>query len=127
MDFHLLSSNHEKRDLTMKKYILAAALASFVSGAAYADTLSVTSVTNVTEPALQIPPATSSVAFVGTKNIIFTVAGKTCTWVGSASGSVPQGCNYGITVNTSTNELSNPTSLNNPVCTQSSQMLSLCK
>lgn len=110
----------------MKKYLLLAVAAGFVSSAAYADTVSITSVTNLSEPAAVIS-SSSSHPFVGTKNIVFTAAGKTCNWVGSASGSVPQGCNYGITVNTSTNQLSNPSSLDNPVCTPTSQMLSLCK
>lgn len=110
----------------MKKFLLLASVVGFVSSAAYADTVAVTSVTNLNEPAATIT-SSGSYPFVGTKNIVFTVAGKTCNWVGSASGSVPQGCNYGITVNSSTGQLSNPSSLDNAVCTPTSQMLSLCK
>jgi hypothetical protein len=110
----------------MKKCLLLAAVVSLVSGAAYADTVAVTSVTNLTEPSMMIT-SSGNVAFVGTRNIVLTLAGKTCTWVGSASGSVPLGCNYGITVNNSTGMLSNPSSLNNPVCTPTSEMLALCK
>ncbi len=105
---------------------LVAAAAVLVAAAAHADTVAVTSVTDLSEPSASIS-STNSYAFVGTRNIVLKLAGKTCTWVGSASGSVPQGCNYGITVNNSTGALSNPTSLNNPVCTNSSQMLSDCK
>jgi hypothetical protein len=112
----------------MKKALfIAAAAVAFISGAAHADTLSVNSVTAVTVPSSQIISA-STIHFVGTPTISFAAAGKTCTWLGSGAGaSVPSGCNYGITVNTSTNTLSNPTSLDNANCTPTSQMLSLCK
>ena len=110
----------------MRKSLLLAAAASFISSAAFADTVAVTSVTDLTVPSAKIS-STGVVPFVGTKNIVLTLGSKTCTWVGSASGSVPLGCNYGITVNNSTGQLSSPTSLDNPVCTPTSQMLAACK
>ena len=112
----------------MKKALfIAAAAVAFISGAAHADSLVVTSVTNLTTPSSQIT-SNGNIQFVGTPSITFTGAGKTCSWLGSGAGaSVPAGCNYGITVNNSTNTLSNPTSLDNPNCTPASQMLSLCK
>ena len=111
----------------MKKALFIAAAVAFISGAAHADSLVVTSVTNLATPASQIS-SVGNIQFVGTPSISFTAAGKTCSWLGSGAGaSVPLGCNYGITVNTSTSTLSNPTSLDNPNCTPASQMLSLCK
>jgi hypothetical protein len=112
----------------MRKVLLTAAAVLGFSAAAYADTVAITSVTDMTSPAQ--PGAISSTntyAFVGTRMITFTVAGKTCNFVGSASGSVPLGCNYQLTVNNSTGALSNPKSLDNPVCTPTAQMLANCK
>ena len=111
----------------MKKTLLAIA-AIGLCGTAYADTVSITSVTDLISPSA--PGAISSTnvfPFVGTRMITFKVVGKTCSWVGSASGSVPLGCNYSLTVNNSTGTLSNPKSLDNPVCTPTSAMLAGCK
>jgi hypothetical protein len=111
----------------MKKVLFIAVAIAFISGAAHADTLAITSMTAVTMPSSQII-SNSTLQFVGTPAITFTAAGKTCSWLGSGAGaSVPSGCNYGITVNNSTNTLSNPSSLDNANCTPASQMLSLCK
>lgn len=114
--------------MKMTHILPVAAGLSLMAGAALADTLAITSVTDTISPAQ--PGAISSTntyAFVGTRMITFVVAGKTCNFVGSASGSVPLGCNYQLTVNNSTGQLSNPKSLDNPVCTPTSQMLSNCK
>ncbi len=115
-------------DISMKKAVLLAAAAVLVSGAAFADTVSITSVTPMTSAPASSITSTGNAAFTPAQNtIVVHVGGKTCTWVSSLAGSVPQGCNYGITVNTGTNALSNPTSLNNPVCTNSANMLADCK
>ncbi|HWA88646.1 MAG TPA: hypothetical protein VG889_01330 [Rhizomicrobium sp.] len=109
----------------MNKLALIAA-AALLSTAAYADTVQVTSVTNISSPSATVT-SMSSAAFKGGMSTVLTIGGKTCKWGGSASGSVPGGCNYQITVNNSTNALSNPVSTNpNPVCTASSQMLADC-
>lgn len=110
----------------MKKSIILAVAATFVGGAAFADTLAITSVTDLNEPEATIS-STDSYAFRGTQAIVFKVAGKTCNWVGSAAGSVPQGCNYKLTVNNSSGALTDPSSLDNPVCTKTADMLAACK
>ncbi|KAA5605035.1 hypothetical protein F1188_13455 [Roseospira marina] len=112
------------RTLTMMA--ATAGLATLLAGPALADTVAVTTVTDLMEPSQTIT-SSGHVAFVGTEEIRFKVAGKTCTWVGSAAGSVPKGCNYKITVNVTTGELSDPSSLDNPVCTKTADMLAACK
>ncbi|MQX38579.1 hypothetical protein [Roseospira navarrensis] len=112
--------------MRLRTALIAAAATLLAAGAAHADTVSITTITELSEPSATLTSSAHH-PFVGTREIVFTVAGKTFTWVGSASGSVPKGCNYGLTVNVSTGALSNPTSLDNPVCTPTSEMLSLCK
>lgn len=69
--------------------------------------------------------ATGHAAFVGAKEDIFAVAGKACTFVGSASAIGPKGCNYELTVNVD-GELVNPVSNGNSGCTPASKMLAKC-
>ncbi|CAH0443149.1 hypothetical protein ACQUJT_17085 [Ralstonia pseudosolanacearum] len=105
---------------------LLAATGFFAATGAQADTVAVTSVTNLSDPSTQSVVSKGVASFVGTKQIVLALAGKTCTWVGSASAIGPVGCNYGITVN-GTNQLSNPESNSNPNCTPASQMIAMCK
>ncbi|MBB4265604.1 hypothetical protein [Roseospira visakhapatnamensis] len=105
---------------------IAAAAITLAAMPARADTVEITAVTDMSEPSGTIT-SSNTMSFTGTEKIMFKVMGKTCTWVGSAAGSVPKGCNYGLTVNMSTGKLSDPTSLDNPVCTQTSDMLANCK
>ena len=107
----------------MKKTLFAAAM--LLSTAAFADTVTITSVSNLTQPNGTIS-SQGSYAFVGTPRIVFTVAGKTCNFVGSGSVSAPIGCNYSLTVNNSTNTLSDMVSNSSPGCTPTSQMAAAC-
>ena len=73
----------------MKKLLATTALAIIgMAGVAHADTVGVTYETSFSSPSGDIT-STSAFPFVGTENIIFQVAGKTCTLNGSARGSVP--------------------------------------
>lgn len=107
--------------------VLSLALAPALS---WADTVSITAVTDLSSPAGQVVSSTAAVGFGGPNMITFNVAGKTCNWLGSAnpSASGSNGCNYQITVNNSTGQLSNPgNAVSNSGCTQPAQMLALCK
>lgn len=97
----------------------------FVSAAAFADTVSVTSQTSFSSPSGSIT-STNSFAFQGTQTITFTVAGKTCNLNGSARGSVPMGCNYAITV-APNGSITGSLTAGNSVCTQSNQVAASCK
>ena len=111
----------------MKITLLVAAAALLLASAANADSVTVTSVTALTTPS-QTLSSTTRVDFTPTQDfIVLKVAGKTCKWSSSTTGSVPQGCNYGITVNNTTMTLSAPTSLNNRFCTKATHMLAACR
>jgi opacity protein-like surface antigen len=111
----------------MKKKLLSAALATlFVSSAAMADTVRVTSETTFSDPSGGSITSSDSYAFRGTKDIVFTVAGKTCTLNGSARGSVPMGCNYKIAV-APNGSISGELAAGNSVCTQTPSVASSCK
>lgn len=110
----------------MKKLLIAAAALVTVSTAAQADTVTIINRTVLQEPHAVLTSSTMY-PFQGTKEIVLTTMGKTCTWIGSASAGGPKGCNYGITVNTSTGELSNPTSDSNTTCTPVDQLIAACK
>lgn len=110
------------------KTVLAGLALALASLSVQADTVAITSVTQLSSPSGQTITSSSSAAFVGPKTITFTTVGKTCQWVGSATAIGPLGCNYSITVNSSTGELSNPSNANsNSGCTQASQMVAQCK
>lgn len=111
----------------MKRTLALIALAFlFVSAAAFADTVSVTSQTSFASPGGQSISSTNSAAFKGPQTITFTVAGKTCNLNGSARGSVPTGCNYSIIV-APDGSISGTLTSGNSVCTQSSQIAASCK
>jgi hypothetical protein len=111
----------------MKKVLLFVSL--FVSMAANADTVNITTVADFIAPS--VPAATSiiSQAFTPTAPISFKVAGKTCNWISSSSpygSGAGAGCNYSISV-LPNGTLGNATSNGNG-CTQSGQpMIAACK
>lgn len=109
----------------MKKLLLFAATV-FLSAPAWADTVNITSVTDLGSPTASMS-STAHYEFRGTPRIVFSVAGKTCNFVGSGSVSSPKGCNYSLTVNNSTMQLSNPVSDSSPGCTPTPQMLMNCR
>lgn len=110
----------------MKKLLATTAIALFtMTGAALADTVGVTSETSFSSPTGNIS-STAVKPFVGTENIIFTVAGKTCTLNGSKRGSVPMGCNYHITVSPD-GAISGELTAGNSVCTQTTAVAAQCK
>ena len=111
----------------MKQKLFTAALVTlFVSTAAMADTVSVTSQTSFSDPSGGSITSSGKHAFRGTKDIVFTVAGKNCTLNGSARGSVPMGCNYKITVAPG-GSISGELAAGNSVCTQTAKVASSCK
>jgi len=111
----------------MRKSLTIAALAIlFVSGAALADTVAITSQTSFSDPSGGNISSTNSYAFQGTSTITFSVAGKTCNLNGSARGSVPMGCNYSLTVSPN-GTITGSLTAGNSVCTQSSQVAASCK
>lgn len=111
----------------MKRTLTIIALAFlFVSAAAFADTVSVTSQTSFSSPSGGNITSTNSYAFQGPQTITFTVAGKTCNLNGSARGSVPMGCNYAITV-APNGSITGSLTAGNSVCTQSNQVAASCK
>lgn len=102
----------------------------FLSSLAFADSVNITTVTNMTSPPNVSVSSNGSVGFnPGTSLVVFKAADKTCTFTssgnpyGSGGGA---GCNYSLTVNSSTNTLSNPGS-NGKGCTAASDMLAACK
>ncbi len=111
----------------MKQKLLSAVIATlFISSAAMADTVMVTSETTFSDPSGGSITSSDTYSFRGTQDIVFTVAGKTCTLNGSARGSVPMGCNYKITV-ASNGSISGELSAGNNVCTQTPNVASSCK
>jgi hypothetical protein len=111
----------------MKKNFFTGALATlFISTAAMADTVRITSQSTFSDPGGGSITSSDAYAFKGTRDIVFTVAGKTCTLNGSARGSVPMGCNYQITV-ASNGSISGELTAGNNVCTQTGQVASSCK
>lgn len=111
----------------MKGIFLISAAALLLASAARADSLVITSVTEMGQPTGTIT-STGNSQFKGQNAVVFTAFGKACKWAGSAAGSAPQGCNYSITINTSHESFSNPGSNGGSgnICTPSSQMLALC-
>ena len=111
----------------MKKSMLGVFVL-FLSFAAQADTVNITFVQDVVTPVqTKAIVVKGSYPFKGTQEIVFKIAGKTCTYVGSAKAIGPKGCNYSLTVNTSTNALSDPSADSNPGCTDPKEMLANCK
>lgn len=111
----------------MKKTMLGLSTL-LLSFAAQADTVNITFVQDVVTPAqTKAIVAKGSYPFKGTQEIVFKIGGKTCTYVGSAKAIGPKGCNYSLTVNTSTNTLSDSSADNNPGCTDPKEMLANCK
>lgn len=93
-----------------------------------ADTVNIKFVMDTNVPARnQAIVAQGSYAFQGTSEIVFPIAGKTCTFVGSARAIGPVGCNYWLTANISTGKLSDPRAESNPGCTAPQNMLSSCR
>ena len=109
----------------MKKTLTILALALLAATAALADTVSVTSQTSFSSPSAK-RNSTFKFHFKGTPDIVFMVAGKTCTLKGSGSGPVPTGCNYEITV-APDGSISGKLIPKHPGCTQSDQIASSCK
>lgn len=113
-----------------KMKFLAAIPATLFVTAALADTVNVTSVTNMTSPSGVAVTSNSAVGFnPGRDKIVFKIAGKTCTFNSSGNpwnAGQGAGCNYSLTVNNSTNTLSNPGSNANG-CTPANQMLAACQ
>lgn len=110
----------------MKKFIIAVAVA-FIPGVALADTVTVTSVTDILEPQASFS-SSNTYHFVGTPKVVVKLSGKTCSWQGSGAGqSVPAGCNYIAAVSASTGQILSLSSGNNPGCTPSSNMLAACQ
>jgi hypothetical protein len=111
----------------MKKTLMIMTLTSLMAAAAaLADSVSVTSQTSFSNPSGGSISSTNSYGFKGTATITFTVAGKTCNLKGSASGPVPTGCNYAITV-APNGSISGSLTSGNSVCTQTNQIASSCK
>ena len=66
---------------------------------AKADSLKIQTGVQFTTPSdYKTSPGTTYSDIAGSPRITFTVAGKTCTFAGSAGNNAPQGCNYDITV-----------------------------
>lgn len=100
------------------------------SGLAAADSVNLTTVTEVKTSQTQSISSNASVGFnPGSSKISIQLGSKMCTWnssgnpYGSGAGA---GCNYALTYNVSTGEISNPQSNGNG-CTPSSQMVAACK
>ncbi|HEV8580497.1 MAG TPA: hypothetical protein VGX68_15630 [Thermoanaerobaculia bacterium] len=110
----------------MKKALMIAVLAVLcISSVALADSVSITSQASFSSPSGSIT-STGNFQFKGPQTITFTVAGKTCNLNGSGRGSVPEGCNYAITV-APNGSISGTLTAGNSVCTQSSQIAASCK
>ena len=113
----------------MKKVLFVVA-SMFLSAAAFADTVAITSVTDFSSP--NKPGAISSsgsYAFTPSAAITFTLAGKTCNWVSSSTpygSGAGAGCNYNITVDNSTGALSNATSNGNGCTASGAPMIAAC-
>ena len=110
----------------MKKTLIAVA-SLFIASPAFADTVNITSQASLNTPAVNAS-GTVYLAFTPTKEIVFNVAGKTCTWNSSAApkygSGAGLGCNYSITVDPSGN-LRSPSSNGNG-CTEAKVMLDQC-
>lgn len=109
----------------MRTALLVPALALALATAAHADSLTITSVTEMGEPAGINVVSKASQGFVGPKTVVFSAFGKACKWVGSGSVPAPQGCNYSITLNNTRLTFTDPGS-NGGTCTPASQMLAAC-
>ena len=85
----------------MKKLLLALVAAIwFMASPAYADSVSITTQTAFTTPnGVNAVPKPDYYDFKGpSQNIIFSVAGKTCTLQSSGTVTASDGCNYVLTV-----------------------------
>jgi len=112
----------------MKKFLLVVA-SMFLSAAALADTVNITTVADFVAPSNPGASGTISYAFTPSAPISFKVAGKTCTWVSSSSpygSGAGAGCNYNITVN-SDGQLANATSNGNGCTAAGQAMIAACK
>ena len=109
----------------MKKALTILALTLLAATAALADTVSVTSKTSFSSPSAN-RNSMFKFHFKGTRDIVFTVAGKTCTLKGSGRGHVPKGCNYDIVV-APDGSISGKLTTIHPVCTQSDEIPAACK
>jgi hypothetical protein len=113
----------------MKKLLLiiVAAAMFMLPGAAYADTVNISTQANYTSPAGGVATSPDFVyAFGGPQTITFTVAGKTCNLIGSGRGSVPTGCNYAVTI-APNGSITGKLAAGNSVCTQSANVAASCK
>jgi hypothetical protein len=109
----------------------ALVLAALAFGApAFADSLSITSVTELQSPGGTSISSTAATGFSpGRDKIVLRVVGKTCTFNSSGNpwnAGAGAGCNYSLTVNQSSGELSNPGSNANG-CTPADQMIASCR
>ncbi|WP_429929894.1 hypothetical protein [Agrobacterium vitis] len=109
------------------KNIAYVTFATFVLGssAALADSVSITNSSQFTSPDALVS-SSLQYDFKGPTNIVFKVAGKTCTLKGSAQGSVPMGCNYSIDIDDQ-GKLTGSLRAGNSVCTPTEQVASSCK
>ena len=111
----------------MSRFLLLLALA-LVPCAAHADTVHITFVQDMITPSqARAVVATGVFPFTGTQKIVFKIAGKTCTFVGSAKAPGPRGCNYWLTLDVASGLLFEPRAENNPGCTAPQDMLESCK
>lgn len=110
----------------MKKALVIIPLAFlFVASAALADAVAVTSKTSFSSPSGPTIESFNYTAFQGPWTIIFEVAGKTCYLNGSARGSVPEGCNYHLTVEPD-GSIHGILTAGNWICTQSADIAASC-
>lgn len=110
----------------MKKALAIVPLAFLLaSSVAHADAVAVTSKTFFSSPYGATIESFNYTAFGGPWTIIFQVAGKTCYLNGSARGSVPEGCNYHLTVEPD-GTIHGYLTAGNWVCTQSADVAASC-
>lgn len=110
----------------MKKVLVILPLAFlFVTSAALADAVAVTSKTSFSSPSGATIESFNYTAFQGPWTITFMVAGKTCNLNGSARGWVPDGCNYHLTVEPD-GTIHGYLTAGNWVCTQTADIAASC-
>lgn len=99
------------------------------SGLASADTVSLTTVTEITVGSHNTSISSNGGVGFGPPGptITFKLGSKTCNFISSYYGAgYGSGCNYALTYNASTGALSNPWSNGNG-CTPPSQMIAACQ
>ncbi len=80
----------------LSKFAAVFGVLGFLSGTASADSVLVVTKTTISGQAIS---SQAQADFRPTSNTIMVkIAGKTCTFGSSTQGSVPQGCNYTVTV-----------------------------